>query len=78
MVNPAQVEVINAVDDDCNGLIDDQTTIYDDDGDGYSENQGDCDDANIAIAPNLTEICGNGVDDNCNSTEDEINIHFVR
>jgi hypothetical protein len=73
MVNPAQVEVINAVDDDCNGIIDDQTVIYDDDGDGFSENQGDCDDANTSIAPNLTEICGNGIDDNCNGTENEIN-----
>jgi hypothetical protein len=73
MVNPAQVEVINAIDDDCNGIIDDNTSIYDDDGDGFSENQGDCDDMNIAVSPDLTEICGNGVDENCNGTEDELN-----
>ena len=55
------------------GLIDDQTTIY-----TMTmamvivRIKGDCDD-NIAQAPNLTEICGNGVDDNGNGTEDEIN-----
>ncbi len=73
MVNPAQTEVINAIDDDCNGLMDDQTVIYDDDGDGYSENQGDCDDANPNVSPIVLEVCGNGIDDNCNGTENEIN-----
>ena len=73
LVNPSQTETINAIDDDCNGIIDDNTVIYDDDGDGYSENQGDCDDMNIAVAPDLTEICANGVDDNCDGSENEIN-----
>ena len=42
----------------------------DDDGDGYTENQGDCDDTNSAIHPNAPEI-GNGVDDDCNGQIDE-------
>jgi hypothetical protein len=31
----------------------------------------DCDDANAAVHPGAQEICGNGVDDNCNGVVDE-------
>lgn len=72
-VNPSQSEVENTLDDNCNGVVDEGTDAFDDDNDGYSENQGDCNDANPAVAPNATEICGNGIDDNCNNTQDEQN-----
>jgi len=37
----------------------------DDDGDGYSENQGDCNDSSASIHPDATEICGDGIDQDC-------------
>jgi hypothetical protein len=45
----------------------------DDDGDRFTENQGDCNDTDGAIHPNATEVC-NGKDDNCSGdTSDEFN-----
>jgi len=41
----------------------------DDDGDGVSENQGDCNDADPAFSPELPEVPGNGIDENCDGSE---------
>ena len=41
----------------------------DDDGDGYTENQGDCNDINSSIHPGAQDIPGNGVDEDCNGTD---------
>ena len=41
----------------------------DDDGDGLSESQGDCNDANAAIHPGAVDIPGNGIDEDCSGAD---------
>ena len=57
-------EVVNALDDNCNGRIDEGTVVYDDDGDGYCETppcvnttrqESDCDDDQFTVSPAGTE-----------------------
>ena len=43
----------------------------DDDGDGYTEDQGDCDDDDATVHPNASEICGDGVDRDCSGDPDD-------
>jgi len=38
---------------------------------GFVTNKSDCDDNNASIYPGAAEICGNGIDDNCNGQTDE-------
>ncbi len=46
--------------------------IFDDaDGDTFTEYEGDCDDTNNSIHPGTDEICGDGMDNNCDGTIDE-------
>jgi len=43
----------------------------DNDGDGFSPNQGDCDDTDDGVYPGAEEICGNEIDDDCNNVVDD-------
>jgi hypothetical protein len=41
----------------------------DDDGDGYTENQGDCNDDNAGIYPGAVEICNDKIDQDCDGED---------
>ncbi len=93
-IHPAETEICNGIDDNCNGLTDDsdpeisgQSSWFEDsDGDGYGNpnsirlscnqpggfviDNTDCNDDNVNVYPQSTEIC-NGIDDNCDGLIDE-------
>lgn len=45
-------------------------TDVDDDTDGYTENQGDCNDSDDAIHPGASEFCGDGIDQDCDGGDE--------
>ncbi len=51
---------------DGDGYGDDDTVVLACDGDGFSDEPGDCDDHDDGIHPDAEEICGDGVDNDCN------------
>jgi hypothetical protein len=69
-VNPGAVEICgNGIDDDCNPNTTDVCPCIDHDGDHYGQfcpMGPDCDDERASVNPGQTEICGNGLDDDCN------------
>ncbi len=70
-VHPDADEAVNNIDDDCDGDVDEDTAVSDDDGDGLDELQGDCDDGDASVHPGAEEIADNGVDDDCDGWVDE-------
>ena len=46
------------------------TGYLDDDGDGYTINDGDCDDNDPEIHPDAEETAGDGIDSNCDGEDD--------
>ena len=66
----------NFKDDDCDGKVDEDANgtpsmdPVDHDGDGQSIAQGDCDDTNPMIKKGAAEICGDGLDNDCDGVAD--------
>ncbi len=86
-------ESCNGVDDDCDGVVDEENSdgcvvyYYDNDNDGFGLSYdfkclcspsgnyralegNDCDDNDPSINPNATEVCDNGIDEDCNGIDD--------
>lgn len=68
-IHPEANENVNELDDDCDGTIDEDTVATDDDGDGVTEMEGDCDDTNPDAYPGAPEVCGDGIDTDCDGVD---------
>jgi hypothetical protein len=66
-IYPTAEEVVDRIDNDCDGEIDEN--LVDNDGDHYSEWDGDCNDDNPQAYPGAPEFC-NSVDENCDGFRD--------
>ena len=76
-INPGITEICgDAIDNNCSGQADD--TSIDNDGDGYTSldscmgTADDCDDDDPGVYPGATEIFGDGIDQDCNGSQDTI------
>jgi len=49
----------------------DPAADLDQDGDGFTPNQGDCDDTTADATPGKPEVCGDHVDNDCNGLYDD-------
>jgi hypothetical protein len=75
-IHPGATEVTNnLVDDDCDGKADEDgetpsADVEDHDSDGVSLADGDCNDDDDTISPEADEVCGDGLDNDCDGAAD--------
>ena len=50
-------------------LVEAASTEMDSDGDGFTVAEGDCDDADYSIYPGASEVCSDGIDQNCDGND---------
>lgn len=74
--DPDRGGIPDGEDNDCNGIVDDP--YLDLDGDGFTETEGDCLDADpaeepnaAAVSPGAEEVCGDNLDNDCNGLVDD-------
>lgn len=78
--SPDAEEICDSIDNNCDAQVDegfdspddndDVADCFDADGDGYSGDEGDCDDTNAQVYPGAVEVF-NDIDDNCDGRTDE-------
>ena len=64
----------DGLDNDCDGVVDGGgvcTPCVDNDLDGFTTCAGDCDDTSANVFPGAPEVCGDGVDNDCDGLVDE-------
>jgi len=79
-INPDASDICSGIDENCDGEVDpmpasdgdsDGTSdCVDDDQDGFTENEGDCNDGDATLNPDALEPC-DGIDNNCDGFVDE-------
>jgi hypothetical protein len=75
-ISPNITEILDGIDNNCDGIVDNLPTLVDNDGDGLTEEQGDCDDNNPNVNPNATEIVNDGIDNNCDGIIEDYTSNF--